>query len=87
MWDHLDSVQLYINPTVAQNQGSKALAEHGHFKGQSKHYQLHWSFIQDYVECGLLSVHYLPCEHQLADINTGYRPFPVFERFSKIIYE
>ena len=79
---------LQLKPTILyeDNQGAKALADHGHFKGRSKHYQLRWSFIQDYVQRGVLSVHYCPREHQLADINTGARPFPVLEKFSKIIY-
>ena len=81
---------LQLKPTILyeDNQGAKALADHGHFKGRSKHYQLRWSFIQDYVQRGVLSVHYCPREHQLddSDINTGARPFPVLEKFSKIIY-
>ena len=79
---------LQVNPTILyeDNQGAKALAEHTHFKGRSKHYQLRWSFVQDYVQRHMLVIHYCPREHQLADVQTAPRAYPVFERFSKIIY-
>jgi hypothetical protein len=79
---------LQVKPTILyeDNQGAKALAEHTHFKGRSKHYQLRWSFVQDYVQRHMLVIHYCPREHQLADVQTAPRAYPVFERFSKIIY-
>lgn len=79
---------LQTKPTIlyTDNQGAKALAEHTHFKGRSKHYQLRWTFIQDMVSQHFLVIHYCPREHMVADVQTAPRPFPVLEPFSKIIY-
>ena len=79
---------LQTKPTIlyTDNQGAKALAEHSHFKGRSKHYQLRWTFIQDMVSQHFLVIHYCPREHMVADVQTAPRPFPVLEPFSKIIY-
>ena len=79
---------LQTKPTIVytDNQGAKALAEHTHFKGRSKHYQLRWTFIQDMVSQHFLVIHYCPREHMIADVQTAPRPFPVLDAFSKIIY-
>jgi hypothetical protein len=78
---------LQTKPTIlyADDQGAKELAEHTHFKGRSKHYQLHWTFIQDMVSQHLI-IRYCPREHMFADMQTAPRPHPVLEPFSKIIY-
>jgi hypothetical protein len=79
---------LQTKPTIVytDNQGVKALAEHTHFKGRSKHYQLRRTFIQDMVSQHFLVIHYCPREHMIADVQTAPRPFPVLDAFSKIIY-
>ena len=79
---------LQTKPTIlyTDNQGAKALAEHTHFKGRSKHYQLRWTFIQDAVAAHQLKILHCPRDDMLADLQTAPRPHPVTERFSKTIY-
>ena len=62
------------------------MAEHTHFKGRSKHYQLRWCFIQEAVATHQLKILHCPRDDMLADLQTAPRPHPVIERFSKTIY-
>ena len=61
------------------NTGSIALLEHGHFKGRSKHVHLHWCFVCDYVDTGVLRLVQTPSRDQLADIDTKACSVPQFK--------
>jgi hypothetical protein len=47
---------LQIAPTLLyeDNHGAICLAQHGHFKGRSKHLDLRWKFIKDCIDTGVL---------------------------------
>ena len=75
-------------PTVIHedNQGAKQLAESGNFRGRSKHYELRWHFLIDFVRRGIVRILSIPRGRQLADIGCAARAFPQFESFCKHIY-
>ena len=82
--NELGFLQVKLTILYEDNQGAKALAEHTHFKGRSKHYQLRWSFVYTSFKIMSSVTCWLSREHQLADVQTAPRAYPVFERFSKI---
>jgi hypothetical protein len=61
-------------PIVEDNTGSIALLEYGHFKGRSKHVHLHWCFVCDYVNTGVLRLVQTPTRDQITDIGTKVCP-------------
>ncbi len=41
---------LFQLPLFEDNHGAICLAQHGHFKGRSKHLDLRWNFIKDCID-------------------------------------
>ena len=68
------------------NQGAKQLAESGNFRGKSKHFELRYRFLVDYIRRGIVFIKDIPRERQLADIGCAERAFPQFDSFCKQIY-
>ena len=68
------------------NQGAKQLAESGNFRGKSKHFELRYRFLVDYIRRGIVFIKDIPRERQLADIGCAARAFPQFDSFCKQIY-
>ncbi len=76
----LDTELIFIQPgptpITEDNTGAITLLEHGHFKGRSKHVHLHWCFVCDYIDTGVLRLVQTPTRDQLADIGTKFCPAP-----------
>ena len=75
-------------PTVIHedNRGAKQLAESGNFRGRSKHFELRWRFLTDYIRRGIVVIKAISRQHQLADIGCTARAAPQHEACCKQIY-
>ncbi len=70
----LGFIQPDPTPISEDNTGAIALLEHGHFKGRSKHVHLHWCFVCDYIDTGVLHLVQTPSHDHLDDIGTKSCP-------------
>jgi hypothetical protein len=75
----LDFIQSGPTSITEDNTGAIVLFEHGHFKGRSKHVHLHWCFVCDYIDTGILRLVQTPTCDQLADLGTKDCPAPQFK--------
>ena len=75
-------------PTILweDNNGCLSLAKSGHYKGRSKHFELRFRFISDYVDRGLLELRRVDSKDQLADLGTAPRPWPQLQRMRPTLY-
>ena len=60
-------------PTILweDNNGCLSLAKSGHYKGRSKHFEIRFRFISDYVDRGLLELRHVDSKDQLVDLGTA----------------
>lgn len=65
---------------------SVSLAKSGHFKGRSKHFEIRFRFISDYVDRGLLELRRVDSKDQLADLGTAPRPWLQLQRMRPTLY-
>ena len=65
-----------VSPTITfeDNNGAMALGKSGHFKGRSKHIDLRYFFLTDYISRGLVKFERVDTNNQIADIGTAPRP-------------
>ena len=77
-----------VSPTIIfeDNNGAIALGNSGHFKGRSKHIDLRFFFLSDYISRGLVKFERVDSTNQIADIGTAPRPWPVFQRHRPVLY-
>ena len=77
-----------VSPTVIyeDNNGCIALGNSGHFKGRSRHIDLRYMFLSDYIARGLVKFERVDSKNQIADIGTAPRPWPVFQRHRPVLY-
>ena len=77
-----------VSPTIIfeDNNGAMALGKSGHFKGRSKHIDLRYFFLTDYISRGLVKFERVDTTNQIADIGTAPRPWPVFQRYRPVLY-
>ena len=77
-----------VSPTIIfeDNNGAMALGKSGHFKGCSKHIDLRYFFLTDYISRGLVKFERVDTNNQIADIGTAPRPWPVFQRHRPVLY-
>jgi hypothetical protein len=77
-----------VSPTIIfeDNNGAIALGNSGHFKGRSKHIDLRFFFLSDYISRGLVKFERVDSTNQIADIGTAPRPWPVFQRYRPVLY-
>ena len=75
-------------PTILweDNNGCLSLAKSGHYKGRSKHFEIRFRFISDYIDRGLLELRRVDSEDQLADLGTVPRPCPHLQRMRPTLY-
>ena len=72
----LTFIQPDQTPITENNTGTITRLEHGHFKGSSKHFHLHWYFVYDYIDTDVLRLVQTPTCDQLVDIGTKVCPDP-----------
>ena len=72
-------------PLQTDSKGAKQLAENGHFKGRSKHYELRWYFLCDYIDRGVIAIIWRPRKFNLSDLGTSARPKIAFLEFLPIM--
>ncbi len=72
---------LHIAPILLfeDNHGAICLAQHGHFKGHSKHLDLRWKFTNDCIDTGVLKLVPVASENMFADIGTAARHAPALK--------
>jgi hypothetical protein len=77
-----------VSPTIIfeDNNGAIAIDNSGHFKGRSKHIDLCFFFLSDYISRGLIKFERVDTKNQIADIGTAPRPWPVLQRHRSILY-
>ena len=65
-----------VSPTVIyeDNNDCIALGNSGHFKGRSRHIDLCYMFLSDYIARGLVKFERVDSKNQIADIGTTPRP-------------
>ena len=65
-----------VSPTIIfeDYNGAIALGTSGHFNGCSKHIDLRFFFLSDYISRGLIKFERVDSEKQIADIGTEPRP-------------
>jgi hypothetical protein len=63
-------------PTILweDNNGCLNLAKSDHYKDRSKHFEIRFRFISDYIDRGLLELRCVDSKNQLADLGTDPRP-------------
>ena len=71
---------------VLPNNGCIALGNSGHFKGRSRHTDLRYMFLTDYIARGLVKFERVDSKNQIADIGTAPIPWPVFQRHRPVLY-
>jgi hypothetical protein len=54
--NELGFLQLCPTTVHEDNLGAKQIAEPGHFKGRSKHFELRWRFLHHYINRGIASI-------------------------------
>jgi hypothetical protein len=64
----------------------KKMGNSGHFKGRSRHIDLRYMFLSDYIARGLVKFERVDSKNQIADIGTAPRPWPVFQRHRPVLY-
>ncbi len=62
------------------NQGSITLAKNDQFHARTKHIDIHYHFIRQYIEDGLIKLSYVPTKANVADIMTKALPYDKFIR-------
>jgi hypothetical protein len=77
-----------VSPTIIfeDYNGAIALGNSGHFKGRSKHIDLRFFFLSDYISRGLVKFERVDSKNQIDDIGTAPRPWPVFQRHRPVLY-
>ena len=77
-----------VSPTVIyeDNNGCIALGNSGHFKGRSRHIDLRYMFLTDYIARDLVKFERVDSKSQISDIGTAPRPWPVFQRHRPVLY-
>jgi hypothetical protein len=77
-----------VSPTIIyeDNNGCIALGNSGHFKGRSRHIDLRYMFLSDYIARGIVKFERVDSKNQIADIGTAPRPWPVFQRHRPVLY-
>ena len=68
------------------NTGAIALAETGHFKGRSKHFDLRFKWVVDMLDLGLFKLDHVSSPDQHADIGTAARAAPAIQKVVAAIY-
>ena len=68
-------------PLCVDNQGSIFLAENPVIDRRTKHVEVHYHFIRDYVANGQVEIFYVPTKEQLADSLTKNISFSILEYF------
>ena len=68
----VDLFDMEMSPTVIQcdNQSCIKLSENPVFHDRSKHIEIRYHFIRDYVQRGVVRLQYLPIDQQVANILT-----------------
>ena len=76
---------IQVSPTIIyeDNNGCIALGNSGHFKDHSRHIDLCYMFLSDYIARGLVKFERVDSKNQIADIGTAPRPWPVLKKKSK----
>jgi hypothetical protein len=79
---------LQLRPTIIHedNLGAKQIAESGNFKGRSKHFELRWRFLQNYINRDIVSIKAIKREVQLADLGTAPRGYPQLQQMGAVIH-
>jgi len=77
-----------VSPTVIFEDinGTIAIGKTSHFKGRSKHIDLRFFFLSDYISWGLVKFERVDSKNQISDIGTAPRPWPVIQRHRPILY-
>ena len=68
------------------NTGAIALAETGHFKGRSKHFDLRFKWVVDMLDLGLFKLDHVSSPDQHADTGTTARAAPAIQKVVAAIY-
>ena len=68
------------------NTGAIALAETGHFKGRSKHFDLRFKWVVDMLDLGLFKLDHVSSPDQSADIGTAARAAHAIQKVVAAIY-
>jgi hypothetical protein len=68
------------------NNGCIDLENSGHFKGRSRHIDLCYMFLSDYITRGLVKFERVDSKNQIADIGTAPRPWPLSQRYRPVLY-
>ena len=68
------------------NTGAIALAETGHFKGCSKHFDLRFKWVVDMLDLGLFKLDHVSSPDQSADIGTAARAAHAIQKVVAAIY-
>ena len=77
-----------VSPTIIyeDNNGCIVLGNSGHFKGRSRHIDLCYMFLSDYIARGIVKFERVDSKNQIADIGTDPRPWSVFQRHRPVLY-
>jgi hypothetical protein len=72
-------------PTILyeDNTSAIALAETGHFKGLSKHFDLRFKWVVDMLDLGLFKLDHVSSPDQHADTGTADRVAPVIQKYGQ----
>ena len=78
-----------MSPTIIfeDNNGAIVIGNTGHFKGRSKHIDLRFFFLSDYISRGLVKFERVDSKNQIADIGTAPRPWPVLQGHRPVLYD
>ena len=69
-------------PLFCDNQGALALTKN---HPKNKHISIKFNFIRDSVKDGLVKLHYISTDSQIADVSTKPLAFPKFSRFRDML--
>jgi hypothetical protein len=73
-------------PTWEDNNGCLSLAKSDHYKDRSKHFEIRFRFINDYIDRGFLELRRVDSKDQLADLGTVPRPWSQLQRMRPTLY-
>ena len=62
------------------------LGKSDHYKGRSKHFEIRFRFIRDYIDRGLLELRRVDSKDQLEDLGTDPRPWSQLQRMRPTLY-
>jgi len=85
MKQQLEDYQIIANsiPIFCDNTADICLSKNPILHSRTKHIEIKHHFIRDYVQKGILDIHFIDIEHQWADIFTKHLTVEIFDFIKK----